>query len=140
MGIIPDDLEEIGIYHGRYVNEEFCEIVDKIKPSFIGIFSICPETYCHVLTEAWSCGVPVLATKMGALEERIVENGGGWFLEHESPVNAYNKILEIADSPEEYLKVVEDVSNIKIKGRKEMTDDYERIYRQNLVIQQKKIY
>ncbi len=139
MGIIPDDLEEIGIYHGRYVNEEFCEIVGKIKPSFIGIFSICPETYCHVLTEAWSCGVPVLATKMGALEERIVENGGGWFLEHKSPINAYNKILEIADSPEEYLKVIEDVSNIKIKGRKEMADDYERIYNQNLVINKRRI-
>ena len=70
MGIISDDLEDVGIYHGKYKNEEFCETVNKIKPSFIGIFSICPETYCHVLTEAWSCGIAVLATNIGALKDR----------------------------------------------------------------------
>ena len=83
MGIISDDLEGVGIYHGKYKNEEFCEIVNKIKPSFIGIFSICPETYCHVLTEAWSCGIPVLAPKISALKDRIEENGGGWLLNHD---------------------------------------------------------
>ena len=105
MGIISDDLEEIGIYHGKYKNEEFCEIVNQIKPSFIGIFSICPETYCHVLTEAWSCGIPVLATKMGALEERIEKNGGGWLLDHKYPQKAYNEIMRIANSVDEYLNV-----------------------------------
>ena len=137
MGIVDDDLKEVGIYHGPYKNEDFCEIVSKIKPSFIGIFSICPETYCHVLTEAWSCGIPVLATKMGALEERIGKNGGGWFLDHENPLKSYNKILQIVDSPEEYFKVVEDVSNIKIKSKKEMANEYESIYLQNLVYVQK---
>ncbi|MDD3984506.1 MAG: hypothetical protein PHY59_01120 [Methanobacterium sp.] len=52
-------------------------MVNKIKPSFIGIFSICPETYSHTLTEAWTCGIPVLATEIGALKERIIKNGGG---------------------------------------------------------------
>ena len=137
MGIIDEDLEEIGIYHGRYKNEDFCHIVNKIKPSFIGIFSICPETYCHVLTEAWSCGIPVLATKMGALEERIEKNGGGWFLEHKSPLNAYNEIIRISESSEEYLKVLEDVSEIKIKSKKEMVDEYESIYQKNLVMHEK---
>jgi glycosyltransferase involved in cell wall biosynthesis len=132
MGIINEDLKEFGIYHGRYNNEDFCEIVNKIKPSFIGIFSICPETYCHVLTESWSCGVPVLATKLGALEERIIKNGGGWFLEHESPLKAYDQIIQKADFPEDYLKVTNDISNIKIKSKKEMADEYEFIYLENL--------
>ena len=52
MGTIYDDLKEKGIYHGIYKREDFCKIVNKIKPSFIGIFSIWPETYCHTLSEA----------------------------------------------------------------------------------------
>jgi glycosyltransferase involved in cell wall biosynthesis/GT2 family glycosyltransferase len=128
MGIIDDDLKEKGIYHGKYKREDFCKIVNKIKPSFIGIFSICPETYCHTLSEAWSCGIPVLATKLGALKERIEKNGGGWFLDYESPLKAYNEIIRISNSSEEYLKVAGKVSNIKLISNKEMVDNYEKLY------------
>lgn len=128
MGIIYGDLKEKGIYHGRYKNEDFCKIINEIKPSFIGIFSIWPETYCRVLTEAWSCGIPVLATKLGALEERIEKNGGGWFLELESPLNAYNEIIRIVNSVEDYLKIAEQVSKICFKSRKEMITEYEHLY------------
>ena len=129
MGIIYDDLKKLGIYHGKYERENFCKIVNEIKPSFIGIFSICPETYCHTLTEAWSCGIPVLVTKMGALEERVIKNGGGWFLEHNSPLKAYNKIIQISSSVENYLKVAEGIPNIKLRTIKEMNSDYELLYK-----------
>ena len=132
MGSIYKDLKEIGVYHGRYDREDFCKIVNEIKPSFIGIFSICPETYCHTLTESWSCGIPVLATKIGALEERIIENGGGWFIDPESPLEAYNEIIKIANSTEDYLKVTQEVSNIKFKTKKEMVVEYKKIYQKNL--------
>jgi len=128
MGIIYGDLREKGIYHGKYKNENFSKITNEIKPSFIGIFSIWPETYCRVLTEAWSCGIPVLATKLGALEERIEKNGGGWFLELESPLNAYNEIIRIANSDKDYLNVAEQVSKISFKSRKEMISEYEHLY------------
>ena len=128
MGVIYDDLKELGIYHGKYERENFCKIVNEIKPSFIGIFSICPETYCHTLTEAWSCGIPVLVTKMGALEERVIKNGGGWFLEHNSPLKAYNKIIQISSSIDDYLKVAEGISNIKLRTIEEMNYEYELLY------------
>ena len=128
MGIIYDDLKELGIYHGKYERENFCKIVNEIKPSFIGIFSICPETYCHTLTEAWSCGIPVLVTKMGALEERVIKNGGGWFLEHNYPLKAYNKIIQISSLVEDYLKVAEGISNIKLITIEEMNNEYELLY------------
>ncbi len=129
MGIINDDLKELGIYHGKYERENFCKIVNEIKPSFIGIFSICPETYCHTLTEAWSCGIPVLVTKIGALEERVIKNGGGWFLDHNSPLKSYNKIIQISGSLEDYLKVAEGISDIKIRTIEEMNNEYELLYR-----------
>ena len=128
MGVIYDDLKRMGNYHGTYKREEFCRIVNEIKPSFIGIFSIWPETYCHTLTEAWSCGIPVLATKMGALEERIEKEGGGWFLDLKSPLNSYNQIIKISESDEEYLKVVDKVSKIHIKTINEMAQEYGQLY------------
>ena len=69
---------------------------------------------------------------MGALEERIEKNGGGWFLDHESPLKAYNKIIQISNYEDEYIMVMEEISNIKLKSKKEMVQEYELIYRQNL--------
>lgn len=135
IGIIRDDLIDYGIYHGKYKRENFCELVTSIQPSFIGIFSIWPETYCHTLSEAWSCGVPVLTTKIGVLEARVNENGGGWLLDYQNPANAYNKIMEIIDSPEEYAKVAEQAKNITFKNTKEMGQEYLELYKQYLKIE-----
>jgi len=128
MGNIYDSLKKYGIYHGAYKRDDFCKIVNTIKPSFIGIFSICPETYCHTLSEAWSCGIPVLVTEIGALKERVQKTGGGYFLDPNSPIDSYNEIIKIASAKEDYKKIVEKVRNIKLKGLKEMTDEYKELY------------
>lgn len=132
IGRIRDDLMDYGIYHGEYKREDFYELVHNIKPSFIGIFSIWPETYCHTLSEAWSCGVPVLTTKIGVLEARVNENGGGWLLDYKNPSNAYKKIMEVIDSPVEYAKVAEQAKKITFKNTQEMGDEYLELYKQYL--------
>jgi GT2 family glycosyltransferase/glycosyltransferase involved in cell wall biosynthesis len=136
MGMVAlhsSDMEDYGIHHGTYKRDEFCMEVAKIKPSFIGILTICSETYCHTLSEAWNCGVPVLSTKIGALEERVNQNGGGWFLEHEDPQKAYQEILRIADSTEEYLEVAEQVKNISLKSTAVMAEEYMDMYSELLL-------
>ncbi len=120
-------LEECGTYHGYYDRSNFKDEVEKIKPSFIGIFSICPETYCHTLTEALSCGVPVITLDIGATGERIKRDGGGWFINND-PKQAYEKILELAGDTKEYLKVANSISNIEFKTIHKMSKEYENIY------------
>ena len=122
------NLENYGIYHGTYKREDFNDLVKKIKPSFIGILSICPETYCHTLSEAWSCGIPVLTTKLGAQEERLNNNGGGWFIDHNNPLKAYNEIIRITNKPKEYKKVAEEIKKITFKSTKEMAKEYKNLY------------
>ena len=68
------------INHGKYAREEFQALVSEIMPHIGAIFSIWPETYCHTLTEMWSCGLPVVGFDIGAVGERIREHGGGWAL------------------------------------------------------------
>jgi len=128
MGSISKDLKDIGQYHGMYKREDFCKLVNTIKPSFIGIFSICPETYCHTLSEAWSCGVPVLVTKLGALKERVEKTGGGYLLDPYSPKEAYEEIIRLSNSIEDYKKITQNVSNIKFKSLQEMVNEYEGLY------------
>lgn len=81
MGNMPEATKCVGFAitnHGPYKREQFADLVEKIKPQLGGIFSICPETYCHTLTELWACGIPVLGFDLGAVGERIKATSGGW--------------------------------------------------------------
>ncbi|RAP54353.1 MAG: hypothetical protein BZ137_02655, partial [Methanosphaera sp. rholeuAM130] len=121
------DLEEIGQYHGLYKRSEFADIVHGIKPHFIGIFSICPETYCHTLTEGWASGIPILAVDIGAVGERIKENGGG-FLINNDPQKAYDKIIKISYNRRLYMKKAKKIPKITFKSTEQMGYDYLDVY------------
>ncbi|RAP50415.1 MAG: hypothetical protein BZ136_01345, partial [Methanosphaera sp. rholeuAM74] len=121
------DLEDYGVNHGFYNRSEFTEIVHQIKPHFIGILSIWPETYCHTLTEGWASGIPVLTIDIGALGERVKSNGGGFFIEND-PKQAYERILEIASDNDEYMKVASQIPDITFKSTRQMADDYIKLY------------
>ena len=121
------ELEKYGINHGFYNRSEFCKIIHDIKPHLIGILSVWPETYCHTLTEAWSCGIPVLTIDIGALGERVHDNGGGFFVDND-PKKAYEQIIEISRNPEEYIRVANDIPSIKFKSTEQMGKDYMKIY------------
>jgi hypothetical protein len=63
LGNVVGECRDLGVNHGPYERGKFNDRVREIGPSFIGIFSVCPETYCHTLKEAWAAGVPVLASR-----------------------------------------------------------------------------
>ena len=123
LGKCHDNLEEHGISHGRFERDDFYKKVDKIKPSFIGIFSIWPETFCHTLTEAWSCGIPVIGTNIGVIEDRIRKNNGGWIIDRNNPKTIYG-LLEDIISNEEYFEMVSNV----LKDTNAMASEYLQIY------------
>ncbi|MDO5851698.1 MAG: glycosyltransferase, partial [Methanobacteriaceae archaeon] len=123
-------MKELGKYgkdHGFYDRNKFNELVQDINPSFIGILSIWPETYCHTLTESWGAGIPVLTTNHGALGERVKENGGGWFIS-EDPKKAYKQIISIIQDENEYNNKVNEIKDITFKTTKEMSNEYKQIY------------
>ena len=128
MGKIDPSLKDFGIYHGKYERDEFKKIVGKIKPSFIGIFSIWCETFCHVLSEAWDCKIPVIATNLGAPKERIEKTGGGFLVNYQSPKDAYDSIIEIINNPSEYEKILNNIENINLKTTSQMATDYKKLY------------
>ena len=74
-----------------YENNKLVEYIKEIRPSFIGIFTLCGESYCYTLSEAWSFGIPVLVSELWALKERVSENGGGWFIDVNDMNSTYSK-------------------------------------------------
>jgi len=80
VGQVHPSLQGLGTAHGPYGREELSGIIADIRPAVGLILSIWPETYCHTLTELWSCGVPVIAFDTGAVGERLRETPGGWLV------------------------------------------------------------
>lgn len=128
LGNCHDNIENYGISHGTFERDEFFMKVDEIKPSFIGIFSIWPETFCHTLTEAWSCGIPVIGTNIGVIEDRICKNNGGWIIDRNNPKMIFNMLKNIIEN-EKYFEMVGNVSKIKLKDTKSMAFEYLQLYK-----------
>ncbi|MDX1016515.1 glycosyltransferase [Sinorhizobium medicae] len=80
------------VIHGTYNREDFAERVEAISPHMGLILSVWPETYCHTLTEMWSCGLPVAAFDVGAVGERINRCGGGWLISRMSAIDVIHTL------------------------------------------------
>lgn len=128
LGATDGNLSGVGIHHGKYEREDLPKLIGEIKPSFMGIFSIWCETFCHTLTESWAYGIPVLCTDIGVQGERLAKTQGGWFINHEDMEETYDMILKIADDKDEYLSKINNVNNISLKSIEEMGDEYIEIY------------
>ena len=83
--------------------------VAEIKPHLGAVLSIWPETWCHTLTELWSCGVPVIGFDLGAVGERITQTGAGWVLndmQAESVECLLNSLSKDSDWEQAYCNVL----------------------------------
>ncbi|WP_409200100.1 glycosyltransferase [Methanobrevibacter sp. DSM 116169] len=128
LGTTVPNLNKYGINHGRYERDKIDEYFKDIKPSFIGLFSTCPETYSHTLTESWNSNIPPIATNLGAFKERINKTNGGFLIDYKSPEIAYNEIIKIIEDKDKYIEITENISKIELKPMKEMLDEYIKIY------------
>jgi GT2 family glycosyltransferase len=128
LGKVPEEFRHLGIVHGPYERHEFTRKLQGIRPAFVAILSIWPETYSHTLSEAWAAGVPVLVTALGAPKERVESHGGGWILDHLDAAGSYKRIIEICDDPAEYGRVRAEAGRCGIRPVKAMADDYDHLY------------
>jgi glycosyltransferase involved in cell wall biosynthesis len=126
MGTTIPNLNDYGKNHGKYERKDFNDIVSEIGPSFSLILSTCPETYSYTLTESWMAGLPVIASDLGALKERISSTGGGWLVDYTNINGIYNLIINI--SQKDYENKLSNISKIKFKDINDMCDEYISLY------------
>jgi O-antigen biosynthesis protein len=134
LGTVTEVLKSTGVDHGCYKREDFNKLVNNIHPSYIGIFSIWPETYCHTLTESWASGKPVIAINLGAVGERIKQHGGGWLISPNlDPQEVYARLLQIASDTDGYMSKISEVNRWQLSyGRQNniatMAQKYHQLY------------
>lgn len=87
--------------HGGYARDQFAARVAAIRPHLGAIFSIWDETWCHTLTELWSCGLPALVFDFPNVAARVRASGAGWVVPHQDAGALYDAIRAItADGAE----------------------------------------
>lgn len=116
------------VNHGSYSPQELPEKMSKIAPHVVAIFSICPETYCLTLDEAWNAGVPVIVTPLGAPAERVQESGAGWVLNSLAPKAILEQLAEVSSNWDEYLVRRSRIPATKVRSAEEEGRDYQRVY------------
>jgi glycosyltransferase involved in cell wall biosynthesis len=130
LGRVDSALDGIVVDHGTYQRDEFADLARQIAPTFVGLFSTTAESHSFVLSESWSAGIPVLASNLGALQERVERHGGGWIIDINDPKATYRRILEIAadrEGYEEQLAKTRDAA-VALRSVDEMAADYAALY------------
>jgi glycosyltransferase involved in cell wall biosynthesis len=85
---IPDDLlQSNGLkVTGAYRPDELNTILNREGIDIVLLLSRWPETYSYTLSEAIASGIPVIASDLGALRERIARYTVGYLVPAENPV------------------------------------------------------
>ena len=127
IGSLPESLKQKVKYYGRYIRDDFRNYAARIRPSYVGVFSIWPETYCHIITEAFSCGLPCVVSDIGTLRERGIK-GGCILADLKNPIAAYHTICKISEDRAAYSKLCDEALGQPIRTVADMGKDYMNLY------------
>jgi O-antigen biosynthesis protein len=128
IGQRSEFLGDVGIAHGEYGREGLRPRAEAIDPDLVGLFSIWSETYSHTLSEAWGLGIPVVATDVGAVADRVRRHGGGVLLPLDDLDDAARILTSLAGNPAKVASTLRPVPRESIRSRRTMADDYRQLY------------
>ncbi len=69
-----------------YAPQELGGLLRRARPDLGLVLSTVPETFCYTLSELHAAGIPVVATAMGALAERVEPGRNGWLVAADAEV------------------------------------------------------
>ena len=110
----------------QYQREELRELLTKIGPHVAGLLSVVPETFSYTLSEMQQLNIPVIATRVGSLEERISDGQTGWLIEPD-PAALIDRLRAIAADRSELQAIHQRLTEFDLPGTDQMVDKYEKI-------------
>ena len=132
LGRLPPDLS-IGVGHnvtfgGSYVPRELSRLLQDVDVVYIG--SLANETYCYTLDESFRAGVPVIASSVGAIPERVVDGETGHLI-GAGDVDALVATLRRLDANRALLADLRrNVARVQLRSIEDEVADYAAIYRE----------
>ena len=126
--IEQDNLVKVGTYSQEMVQG----LLEGYGIDLVCLLPLWAETFSYTLSEAVISGIPVLATDIGAISERIKAEDIGFLVDvNEKPEVIMKEILAIfQEKREDYLRKKENISNMKLKTLEEMAEEYRQCYEQ----------
>lgn len=132
--------QENCFFSSTYKKEELPQLLEDNEIDVVCILPIWPETFSYTVSEAWLNGIPIVATDIGAVGERIRRTGGGWLVAPDAQPDEIIQLLHhIMDHPEEYQEKKEIVENLDMKSVEQMCEEYRRFYREMLEFTEKEL-
>jgi len=110
----------------QYDRDELPALLANIGPHLAALLSIVPETFSYTLSEMQHLNVPVLATRVGSLAERIADGDTGWLIEA-NPAALLEKIRFLFDHREEIEAMRERLCGYQLPGTVQMVQRYETL-------------
>ena len=111
---------------GPYVQRELSRLLQDVDVVFIG--SIAHETYCLTLDESFRAGVPVIATAVGAIPERVADGETGILIPPCDPT-ALVSAIERVDGDRALLTAMRrNVARLRPRSFTETVSEYGRLY------------
>ena len=84
--------------HGAYEPDEVDRRIQEIRPHLAWFPAQCPESYSHTLSEAMRNGLPILASALGSLPERLAGRPLSWVFPWNAAPEAWlARLLEIRE-------------------------------------------
>ncbi len=114
---------------GWYKRESVNTILRQNRIDLVCILPIWPETFCYTVSEAQLAGVPVLATDIGALGDRLRQDKTGWLIRPEAGAKGALRALEdiFADTAK-FQQVRAKAAEFRHRSIAEMNADYAALY------------
>lgn len=124
--IEQDNLVKVGTYSQEMVQG----LLEGYGIDLVCLLPLWAETFSYTLSEAAISGIPVLATDIGAISERIKAEDIGFLVDvKEKPEEIMREILSIwNEKKEDYLRKKKNITNMKLKSLKEMAEEYRICY------------
>ncbi len=123
----------------EYKKYELGEYLQEINPDLGLLLSVVPETFSYTLSELWASGVPVLATRLGAFEDRIVESQSGWLVEAKGS-QIIDKIRKLESNREEIARTTLALGQQTIRSASDMVSEYNALEPQALCVPVSRYY
>ena len=87
--------------HGKYRDNDLRRLLEDLSPHIVWFPAQCPETYSYTLSAALREGLPVAATNLGAIHDRLAGRALSWALPWESNAREWNDFfLRLRSGPQ----------------------------------------
>lgn len=115
---------------GTYSQEMVQGLLEGYGIDLVCLLPVWAETFSYTLSEAAISNIPVLATDIGAISERIRKENIGFLVDvDEKPEKIVEEILSIwNDRRTEYETCKKNISQMKLKSLEEMAEEYKQFY------------